>query len=174
MIIEGIVLPIDRANVDTDQIAPSRSLVALDTAGIGAVALTGMPDAEALLKDHDDAVILVARENFGCGSSREHAVWALMARGIKVVIAPSFARIFNENAYNNGLVPVVVPDAEIDGLLHAGVLSIDTEAERITVGDRQIVFALDPLRKTYLAGGFLKFMDEAIPDVRAWEAIHIP
>ena len=173
MIVEGAVLPIDRANIDTDQIAPSRSLVALDTAGIGEVALTGMPDADALLRGHDDAVILVTRENFGCGSSREHAVWALIGRGIKAVIAPSFARIFNENAYNNGLVPVIVPDMQIDRLLRAGRVSIDTDSERVTFGDRQIAFSLDPLRKHYLAGGFLQYMHEAIPDVRAWEALHI-
>jgi len=173
VIIEGAVLPIDRANIDTDQIAPSRSLVALDTAGIGEIALTGMPDAEVLLSGHENAVILVTRENFGCGSSREHAVWALMGRGIKVVIAPSFARIFHENAYNNGLVPVIVADEEISGLLRAEQLSIDTDSERLTFGNRQISFTLDPLRKHYLAGGFLQYMDEAIPDVRAWEALHI-
>jgi 3-isopropylmalate/(R)-2-methylmalate dehydratase small subunit len=173
MIVSGNVLPLDHANIDTDQIVPSRYLVGLATDGLGDVALSGMPKAASLLRGHDGAAIIVARENFGCGSSREHAVWALMARGVKVIIAPSFARIFGENAYNNGLVPVVVPDSEIAELLQSKTLDIDIDAEEIVLPSRRISFHLDPLRKSYLAGGFLQFMLEAIPDVREWEAAHL-
>jgi 3-isopropylmalate/(R)-2-methylmalate dehydratase small subunit len=170
MIVTGRVLPLDRANIDTDQIVPARHLVGLAVDHLGSVALTGMPESEELLAAHVDAKIIVARENFGCGSSREHAVWALQRRGIKIVVASSFARIFGENAYNNGLVPVVVPESEIEELLTHTHLTIDVAAEHIALPQRKIPFSLDPLRKSYLAGGFLKFMENSIPEVRAWEA----
>jgi len=170
MIVTGRVLPLDRANIDTDQIIPTRHLVGLKTEHLGSVALTGMHDAEGLLAPYAGAEIIVTRENFGCGSSREHAVWALQGRGVRVVIAPSFARIFSENAYNNGLVPVVVSDDDIDELLTHPELTIHVHTEEIVLPTRTIGFSLDPLRKSYLEGGFLGFMQSAIPDVRAWEA----
>jgi 3-isopropylmalate dehydratase small subunit len=179
MIVEGPVLPLDRANVDTDQITPGRYLVGMDTSNLAAIALTGVPGAEEVLAAHPDAVVLVARENFGCGSSREHAVWALLQRGIRAVIATSFARIFEENAYNNGLVPVVVGEDELDALMRAPRLRIDVERETIAVAQtngspvREIAFSLDPLRKEYLAGGFLTFIERQIPLVRTWESEHL-
>jgi 3-isopropylmalate/(R)-2-methylmalate dehydratase small subunit len=176
MTIEGPVLPLDRANVDTDQITPGRYLVGMNTDNLAAIALSGVPGAEEVLAAHPDAAVLVARENFGCGSSREHAVWALLQRGIRAVIATSFARIFEENAYNNGLVPVVVGEDELDALMHSPRLRIDVEHETVSVPQpdgspgREIAFKLDPLRKEYLAGGFLTFIERQIPLVRAWES----
>ncbi|HEY0396121.1 MAG TPA: hypothetical protein VGD01_16620 [Candidatus Elarobacter sp.] len=179
MTIAGPVLPLDRANVDTDQITPGRYLVGMNTANLAAIALSGVPGSAELLAAHPDAVVLVARENFGCGSSREHAVWALLQRGIRAVVAISFARIFEENAYNNGLVPIAVPATEIEALLAAPSLSADLVAETLELAPREgaparaVSFALDPLRKEYLAGGFLPFVERRIPLVRAWEAEHI-
>ncbi len=170
MIVEGDVLPLDRANVDTDQITPGRYLVGLDTSGLGAVAFAGVPGAAELLAAHPRAAIVVARENFGCGSSREHAVWALLQRGVRAVVAPSFGRIFEENAYNNGLVPVVVPLDAIDGLLEKRTLRIDLDAQTVD----GLGFELDPLRKGYLGGGgFLPFLAERAERVRAWEREHL-
>jgi 3-isopropylmalate/(R)-2-methylmalate dehydratase small subunit len=178
MTIEGPVLPLDRANVDTDQITPGRYLVGMDTSNLAAIALSGVPGAEEVLAAHPDAAVLVARENFGCGSSREHAVWALLQRGIRAVVATSFGRIFEENAYNNGLVPVTVSESDLDALMRAPTLRIDVERGTIAVPAREdspeheIAFELDPLRREYLAGGFLAFVERQIPDVRAWEAAH--
>lgn len=169
MVIEGDVLALDRANIDTDQITPGRFLIGLDATGLGAIAFAGVPDAHDMLAAHPDAPIVVARENFGCGSSREHAVWALLDRGVRAVVAPSFARIFEENAYNNGLVPVVVPPEAIDALLRRARLRIDVDAQTVD----GMPFALDPLRKAYLAGGgFLPFLEARIERVRAWVQRH--
>ncbi len=111
-------------------------------------------------------------ENFGCGSSREHAAWALLGRGFRAVIAPSFARIFHENAYNNGVVPVILPQETVDELMGARTIAIDVERETLRAdGGAPIAFALDPLRKQFvLGGGFLKYLHAKIPAVRAWEA----
>jgi 3-isopropylmalate/(R)-2-methylmalate dehydratase small subunit len=132
----------------------------------------GMPDGPELLARHPGAAIVVAGENFGCGSSREHAAWALLGRGFKAVIAPSFARIFAENAYTNALVPIVLPQHTVDMLMGARRITIDLDAETLRADDGEpIRFALDPLRKQFvLGGGFLNFLQAKIPAVRAWEA----
>jgi 3-isopropylmalate/(R)-2-methylmalate dehydratase small subunit len=118
-----------------------------------------------------DATILVAGENFGCGSSREHAAWALRGRGIRAVVAPSFARIFLENAYNNAIVPVQIDAAELDRFAAATTARIDVEAETIAIdGAEPAGFALDPLRKAFITGGgFLPYLATKIPAIRAWE-----
>src|SRR5580658_8821731 len=103
-------LCIDRANIDTDQIIPARYLTGISKSGLGQHLFLGMPGGPEMLAAHPEAKVIVARENFGCGSSREHAVWALQDRGFKAVIAPSFGRIFHENAYANGVIPI-----ELDG-----------------------------------------------------------
>jgi 3-isopropylmalate/(R)-2-methylmalate dehydratase small subunit len=132
----------------------------------------GMPDGAKLLAEHPGATIVVAAENFGCGSSREHAAWALLGRGFKAVIAPSFARIFEENAYTNALVPVVVAQAVVDRLFSAKRIVIDVAAETLRAdGGEPVAFSLDPLRKQFvLGGGFLQYLNAKIPEVRAWEA----
>lgn len=174
MIVEGNIFPLDRANVDTDQIIPTRFLGAVEAAGLGAYCLGGVPGIEALYALHPDATIVVARENFGAGSSREHAVWALQARGFRAVIAPSFARIFEENAYNNAfLLATVAPDA-IDAVFAAPSARIDPSTQTIALpGGGAIAFTLDPLRKEFLlGGGFLAYMAAQIDTIRAWEATH--
>jgi 3-isopropylmalate/(R)-2-methylmalate dehydratase small subunit len=170
MTIEGSVLPLDRANVDTDQIIPAHYLRAIDTTGLGKHLFAGMTGGAELLAAHPDASILVTRENFGCGSSREHAAWSLVDRGFRAVVAPSFARIFFENAYNNGIAPIVVDDATIDALLAAPQLQIDLDAETVFApGGATFGFALDPLRKQFLfSGGYMAFLAAKRDAVRTW------
>ncbi|GAC1348875.1 MAG: 3-isopropylmalate dehydratase small subunit [Vulcanimicrobiaceae bacterium] len=172
MIVAGTILPLDRANVDTDQIIPAHYLTGIETTGLGKHLFTGMTGGAELLARYPEASILVARENFGCGSSREHAAWSLADRGFRAVVAPSFARIFHENAYNNGIAPVIVEASEIDALLASNFASIDLERERLTRDDGgEVAFELDPLRKQFLlSGGYMAFMASKIAAVRAWEA----
>ena len=172
MIVEGSVLAIPRANIDTDQIIPAHYLTRIDAEGMGEHLFEGLPDGPALLAAHPGAVVLVTGDNFGCGSSREHAAWALRDRGIAAVIAPSFARIFHENAYNNGIVPIVLPQATVDALMQAKRIAIDVPLEQLSAdGAPPIAFTLDPLRKHFvLGGGFLPFLAAKIDAVRAWEA----
>jgi 3-isopropylmalate/(R)-2-methylmalate dehydratase small subunit len=172
VIVEGSVLPIPRANIDTDQIIPAHYLTRIDADGMGEHLFEGMPDGVHLLALHPGASIIVTGENFGCGSSREHAAWALLGRGFKAVIAPSFARIFHENAYNNGVVPVILPQETVDELMGARSIAIDVDGETLRAdGGEPIPFTLDPLRKQFvLGGGFLKYLNGKIADVRAWEA----
>ena len=170
MIVSGTVLPLDRANVDTDQIVPAYLLTGIEASGLGAHLFKGMSGGAELLAAYPDATILVTRENFGCGSSREHAAWALADRGIRAVVAPSFARIFSENAYNNGVAPIVVAPNDVDLLLRAANLTIDLRAEVLMLPDGETIgFALDPLRKGFLLeGGYLDFMASRVDNVRAW------
>lgn len=172
MIVEGSVLAIPRANIDTDQIIPARHLTRIDAEGMGEFCFDGLPDGAAVLASRPGAAILVAGENFGCGSSREHAAWALKDRGFRAVIAPSFARIFLENAYTNALVPIALPQATVDELAQAERIEIDVEGETLRAdGGEPIPFALDALRRQFvLGGGFLAYLDAKIPAIRAWEA----
>ncbi len=175
MILEGNVLPLDRANVDTDQIIPAHQLTGIEKTGLGKHLFTGMTGGVELLASYPDASIIVARENFGCGSSREHAAWSLVDRGFRAVVAPSFARIFFENAYNNGIAPIIVPAEEIDALLDSKSLRIDLETERLDRDDGTVLaFELDPLRKQFLlSGGYMAFLASKVNAVRAWEAARV-
>jgi 3-isopropylmalate/(R)-2-methylmalate dehydratase small subunit len=172
VIVEGTVLAVPHANVDTDQIIPAHYLTRIDSAGMGEHLFDGMPGGPELLASRPGATIVVTRDNFGCGSSREHAAWALLDRGFKAVIAPSFARIFHENAYNNGLVPVILPVETCAALESARHIAIDVENETLRAdGGEPIAFALDPLRKQFvLGGGFLPYLAAKIPEIRAWQA----
>jgi 3-isopropylmalate/(R)-2-methylmalate dehydratase small subunit len=172
MIVSGAVLPIPRPNIDTDQIIPAKHLTTIDDEGMGEFAFTGMTGGRDLLAEHPDAVVWVAGENVGCGSSREHAVWAILGVGIKAVVAPSFARIFHENCYMNGVVPVIVDPSLIERFAAATTITIDVEGETVQADDdAPIRFELDPARKPFvLHGGFLKFLNGKIPQIRAWEA----
>jgi 3-isopropylmalate/(R)-2-methylmalate dehydratase small subunit len=172
VIVEGGVLPVRHANIDTDQIIPARYLTRIDADGMGEHLFEGMPDGAQLLAAHPGARIVVAGENFGCGSSREHAAWALLGRGFKAVIAPSFARIFEENAYTNALVPITVPHAVAEELFSANHIVIDVAAQTLRAdGGEPVAFALDQLRKQFvLGGGFMQYMNAKLATVRAWEA----
>ena len=172
MTIEGTLFPVDRANVDTDQIIPTRFLGAVEAARLGAYCFGGLPGIEDLYAARPGATIVVARENFGAGSSREHAVWALQSRGFSAVIAPSFARIFEENAYNNAFLVAAIGPEQIDAVFAAPSVRIDVPAQTITLaGGTEIPFKLDPLRKEFLlGGGFLAYMAGQIAFIREWEA----
>lgn len=173
MIVDGSILAIPRANIDTDQIIPARFLTTIDTGGMGEHCFSGMPDGAVQLGRVPKATILIAGENFGCGSSREHAVWALRERGFRAVIAPSFARIFHENAYNNGLAPIVLDEATFAIACAAQTAQINIDAQTVRFDDapHTIAFELDPLRKVFLSsGGFLPYLAAKIPLIRAWDA----
>ena len=174
----GLVVPMDRPNVDTDAIIPKQYLKSIKRSGFGPNAFddwryldVGGPDIEnATRRINPDFVlnqpryagasILLARENFGCGSSREHAVWALMDQGFRAVIAPSFADIFFNNSFNNGLLPILL-DAKIVGGLFAAVdanagyqLTIDLAAQTVATPDGQSFgFEIDAFRKYRLLNG---------------------
>ncbi|MBF6569213.1 MAG: 3-isopropylmalate dehydratase small subunit [Candidatus Binataceae bacterium] len=120
--VEGIVAPLDRVNVDTDQIIPKQFLKAVVRTGLGQGLFFDWiknPDFVLNQPRFKDATILVARANFGCGSSREHAPWALIDFGFRAVIAPSFADIFRNNSFKNGFLPVILKEAEVDHIFRA-------------------------------------------------------
>ena len=143
----GLAVPLDRANVDTDQIIPKQFLKAVVRSGLGKGLFfdwrfnpDGSPNSDFVLNRprYTSGSVLVARHNFGSGSSREHAVWALMDFGIKAVIAPSFADIFRNNSMKNGLLPIVLKPDQVEALLRAIAkyeayhLQIDLEGQTVT------------------------------------------
>ena len=174
MIIQGTILPLDRSNIDTDQIIPARHLTGITKSGYGVYLLEDVPHTTINDPKYKDASILLTRENFGCGSSREHAVWAIMDRGFKAVIATSFARIFEENCYNNGLVPVKLKSEEVEKLFKESECTIDVVKQTLETPQQGVfTFDLDPLKKEFiLKGGFLKFMEGKVSKVKEWEKQH--
>jgi 3-isopropylmalate/(R)-2-methylmalate dehydratase small subunit len=157
--ITGPVIPFGRANVDTDLIIPARYMKTLTREGLGQGAFAALRGQAGNPFEHPwyrEAPILVAGSNFGCGSSREHAVWALQQIGIKAVIAPSFGEIFEANALRNGLVAVRASDEDIEALLELSPeqhLTIDIIGERVIAPHGEIEFHLDPFRKHCLVNG---------------------
>ena len=175
----GIVVPLDRGNVDTDQIIPKQFLKSIKKTGYGVNLFDawryldhgepGMDHAKRprnpnfVLNDprYQDATILLARKNFGCGSSREHAPWALLDYGFRCVIAPSFADIFFNNSFKNGFLPIVLQEAEVDRLFYECAsfpgfrLTVDLEAQTVSTEDRGQVmrFEIDRFRKYCLLNG---------------------
>jgi len=166
----GLVVPLDLANVDTDAIIPKQFLQKVTRTGFGAHLFNDwrflddagqQPDPNFVLNfpQYKGASILLARENFGCGSSREHAPWALTDYGFKVVIAPSFADIFYGNAFNNQLLPVKLSDADIDSLFklvaeNQGIsFVVDLEAGTVQAGDRVYHFTIDAFRRHCMLNG---------------------
>ena len=177
--VRGVVLPIDRSNVDTDAIIPKQYLKSVARSGFGANLFDewryldhGEPGQEHSNrpinpnfvlneKRYTGAEVLLARSNFGCGSSREHAVWALHDYGIKVIIASSFADIFFNNCFKNGLLPLVLSEDAIDVLFESikdepgYMLEVDLESQNIITPDgTQYSFDIEPFRKYCLVNGF--------------------
>lgn len=180
MTIQGKILPLDRSNIDTDQIIPARHLTGITKTGYGIHLLEDVPGTPINDPKYKDAVILLTKENFGSGSSREHAVWAIMDRGFKAVIAISFARIFEENCYNNGLVPVKLKAEEVDVLFKEIECKIDVVNQTVETLRGNVStnvsfrFDLDPLKKEFiLRGGFLKYMASKIDTVKKWEKTNL-
>ena len=174
---KGIVAPLDRPNVDTDAIIPKQFLKSIKRTGFGPNAFDdwryldeGGPDIDNAARrinpdfvlnqpPYDKATILLARENFGCGSSREHAVWALDDFGFRAVIAPSFADIFYNNSFKNGLLPIVLGADTVERLFRAVEnnpayeIEIDLESQTINTGDESVSFEIDAFRKHCLLNG---------------------
>ena len=151
---------------------PGKYLSLITRKGLGRLLFEAFPVGRELLEKNPGATILVAGENIGCGSSREHAVWALSDWGIKAIIAPSFARIFHENCYSNGVVPVVLTDpAALNACFSAKTLEIDVINETVRKDGHEIArFELDPLRKDFiLHGGFLEYLATKVDRVRDWK-----
>ena len=156
----GIAVPFGAANVDTDAIIPARFLKTVTRTGLGRGAFAALRENPDNLFDsprNAGAPILIAGDNFGCGSSREHAPWALADLGFRAVIAPSFADIFAGNAFKNGLLLVVLPQAQIDRLMAiAGEheITVDLENQVVTTPFQdRFAFEIDPFRKACLLGG---------------------
>jgi 3-isopropylmalate/(R)-2-methylmalate dehydratase small subunit len=166
----GIVAPLDAANVDTDAIIPKQFLQKVTRTGFGQHLFHDwryeddagtVPTASFVLNQPEfkGSSILLARENFGCGSSREHAPWALTDYGFHVVIAPSFADIFYGNSFNNQLLPVTLSEQQVDELFkqvaaNPGVsFTVDLEALTVTAGDKVYPFELDSFRRHCMING---------------------
>jgi 3-isopropylmalate/(R)-2-methylmalate dehydratase small subunit len=191
------VAPLDRANVDTDAIIPKQFLKSIKRTGFGPHAFDewryldhgepGMdcatrpvnPDFVLNQPRYQGAAVLLARENFGCGSSREHAPWALEDYGFRAIIAPSFADIFFNNCFKNGLLPIVLPAEIVDRLFRETVanegymLTVDLAAQTVTTPSGEpFAFEVDPERKHRLLNGLddisltLNYMDQ----IQAYEA----
>ncbi|MFQ2481464.1 3-isopropylmalate dehydratase small subunit [Aeromonas caviae] len=167
---KGIVVPLDSANVDTDAIIPKQFLQKVNRIGFGKHLFHDwrflddageQPNPEFVLNKPQfaGASILLARENFGCGSSREHAPWALADYGFKTMIAPSFADIFYGNAINNGMVPVRLKEEEVDALFQLvaaqpGIeIEVDLEANLVRAGSLTFDFEIDEFRRYCLLNG---------------------
>jgi len=168
--IAGVAAPLPMINVDTDMIIPKQFLKTIKRTGLGAALFHEMrtrpdgsenPDFVLNRPAYRNAKILIAGANFGCGSSREHAPWALLDFGIRCVIAPSFADIFYNNCFKNGILPITLPQNEIDKLLDDAsrgsnaIVSVDLEAQEIRGPDGgMITFAIDPFRRQCLLNGW--------------------
>ena len=159
--VEGRAIPLGLKNVDTDIIIPAKWLKTISREGLGRGAFETIRAEPGNVFDdpaYAGASLLIAGDNFGCGSSREHAAWALGDMGIRVVIAPSFSDIFSGNAVKNGILPVVLPQEAVDRLLEVAreglAISVDLEHQTVTTPYQdRFTFALDPFRRDCLLGG---------------------
>ena len=195
--LNGLVAPLDRANVDTDAIIPKQFLKSihrtgfgpnlfddwryLDQGGLDVDNATRRINPDFILNQprYQGAEVLLARENFGCGSSREHAVWALADAGFRVVLAPSFADIFFNNCFKNGVLPIVLPEAVMDRLFQEAKstpgyrLRVDLEAQTITTpAGEAITFTVDAFRRHCLLNGLddIGLTLQRADRIRAYEA----
>ena len=161
--VTSIITPFDKANVDTDQIIPKQFLKLITKSGFGKFLFydwrfdrDGKPKDDFVLNDshYEDSQVLVTNENFGCGSSREHAVWALKDFGFNVIISPSFADIFYSNCFKNGVLPIILDIEKIHKLLQfEDEIELDLNSQKITLGDEYINFKIDSHRKIRLLEG---------------------
>jgi len=194
-VFNGVVCPLDRSNVDTDAIIPKQFLKSIKRTGFGPNLFDewryldhgepGMDNSKRplnpdfVLNDprYAGAQILLARENFGCGSSREHAPWALEDYGFKVIIAPSFADIFFNNSFKNGLLPIILDAKTVDGLFakangpDALKIEVDLGSQTLSVGNETISFDVDPFRKHCLLKGLddIGLTLQHVDDIKTYE-----
>lgn len=165
----GKVFPLNRANVDTDQIIPKQFLTRIERTGYGQFVFyhwrfddDGNKRSNFLLNDpkYEDSTILISKENFGCGSSREHAPWALKDYGFRVIIAPSFADIFYNNALKNGLVPIKIDEAQVNEWMERALkdtltLSMDLNAQTLSdESNEKVYFDIPAYHKEKLINGW--------------------
>jgi len=161
--VTSIVTPLDKVNVDTDQIVPKQFLKLIQKSGFGKFLFFDWRYDENENKKSDfvlnhpryvNSKILVTGDNFGCGSSREHAVWALLDYGFTVIIAPSFADIFFSNCFKNGILPISLDERTVEKLQHeTSPIEVDLEKQTITTSSEEISFEIDPHKKKILLGG---------------------
>jgi 3-isopropylmalate/(R)-2-methylmalate dehydratase small subunit len=188
----GIVAPMDRVNVDTDQVIPKQFLKLLTRQGYGKflfydwrydAADKPRPDFVLNQPRYQGASVLLARSNFGCGSSREHAAWAVQDYGFRVVIAPSFADIFFNNCFKNGLLPVVLPEAQVDELFRrvesTSGYKLTINLAQQSIRDDQglnLHFDIEPFRKQVLLEGLddIGITLKHAADIAAYESSHKP
>ena len=192
--VTGIVAPLDRPNIDTDQIVPARFLKRIERDGWGEVLFfdwrylpDGSPDPDFVLNvpSYQQAQVLVTRRNVGSGSSREHAVWAIAQYGIRAVIAPSFADIFHKNCFENGVVPVILPDEQVSAIMQTALASpgyrLTVDLDQCAVLDDQglrIPFVVheDPDSHEFRRHTLLNGLDEVAltlanePDIASFES----
>lgn len=192
----GLVAPLDRSNIDTDAVIPKQFLKSIKRTGFGPYLFDewryldhgepGMdctdrprnPDFVLNQQRYEGARILLARDNFGCGSSREHAPWALLDYGFRVIIAPSFADIFYNNCFKNGILPIVLPAEIVDRLFKAVSatpgyeLAVDLPAQTVTTPAGEVMhFDVDPFRKHCLVNGLddIGLTLQHVDDIKAYE-----
>ena len=172
--VEGRAYPFGLKNADTDLIIPARWLKTVTREGLGRGAFEALrqdPDNVFDRSDLAGAPIIIAGDNFGCGSSREHAAWALLDMGVKAVIAPSFSDIFSGNAFKNGILTVVLPQEQVDRLMEVAEtdpISIDLEHQTVTTPFQdRFTFEIDPFRKHCLLRG----LDEVALTLESGDAI---
>ncbi|RMH38838.1 MAG: 3-isopropylmalate dehydratase small subunit [Alphaproteobacteria bacterium] len=186
--VTGIAAPLPLINVDTDMIIPKQFLKTIKRSGLGKNLFDEMrydengnenPDFVLNKPPYRNAEILVAGDNFGCGSSREHAPWALKDFGIRVIIAPSFADIFYNNCFKNGILPITLPADEVEELMREAEkgenarMTVDLEAQTITTADGKVHrFDIDPFRKHCLLEGLddIGLTMEKVAHIDAFEA----
>ena len=176
----SVAAPMLEANIDTDIIIPSREMTSTGKTGLAAGLFAGRryrpgsrdPDPDFVLNrpDYAGAAILLAGDNFGCGSSREHAVWALAEFGIRAVIAPGFSPIFAGNAVRGGVLPLVLPADAIAAL--TGEVAIDLPAQKVTAGAHRFDFVIDAEAKAMLTGGLdaIDLTLQSTEAIAAWQA----
>lgn len=167
-IVKSVITPLDRKNVDTDQIISKEFLKRIERTGFGQFLFyhwrfdaQGNEIADFVLNKHEfkESKILVAQDNFGCGSSREHAPWAILDYGFNVVIAPSFADIFHNNCFKNGILPIKLTESECDAILAKGLakpysMEVNLAEQTVTGEDGTVYhFTIDPYYKETLLNG---------------------
>jgi 3-isopropylmalate/(R)-2-methylmalate dehydratase small subunit len=179
--VTGVLAPLDRANVDTDQIIPKQFLKRIERSGFGPFLFYDWRRAGNFILDrpaYRGAVVLVTGANFGCGSSREHAPWALLDAGFRVVIAPSFADIFKSNCFRCGLLPVELPATQVEQLTAMAVdapgaeVTVDLESKTVTAGRLNAAFAIDGFYRDCLLNGWdeIALTLKAEPQIAAYES----
>ena len=181
----GRAIPLDRANVDTDQIIPAKHLKRIERTGYGPFAFEAWRrDPNFVLNNpaYDGAAIMLAKQNFGSGSSREHAVWAIEGLGVRAVIAPSFADIFRNNCFQGGVLTVELSEEDVDELMQRATedptteIEIDLETQTVRASEWERKFEIDPFRKYRLQRGLddISMTLAYDADVAAFEATRSP